>query len=394
LIVFTIFTIILIFLALLSYSEQEKKKLGVAIFPISSVGAGVGTLGESLTPTLINELAKSPYLRISQKADMEKVLESQALSKSGFCDETECQIAVGKILNAEKIVAGEITKIGNKFIITLRIIPVETGVAEFSDEEQYTGSADDLDIPIKKIANRIRARLEKEVAPPGEMVLIPAGEFTMGSDEGENDEKPIHKVYLDAYYIDKYEVTNAQYKECVKAGKCKKPYDTAWYDNQNYSNHPVVYVDWYMADTYCEWAGKRLPTEAEWEKAARGTDGRKYPWGNNWCETCCNWEEEGKKDGYRGTAPVGSYESGKSPYGVYDLSGNVWEWVADWYSGNYYQNSPYKNPTGPSSEAIRVMRGGSWNFSYPDYFRGAVRIWLDPDSWVNLIGFRCAVAGD
>ena len=156
----TIFAIILIFLVLLSYAQKEKK-LGVAVFPLRSTGAASAALGDGLTPLLINELVKSPYLKISQKTDIEKVLESQALSKTGFCDETECQIEVGKILNAEKIVAGEITKIGNKFIITLRIIPVETGVAEFSDEEQYTGSEDDLDIPIKKIANRIRARLEK-----------------------------------------------------------------------------------------------------------------------------------------------------------------------------------------------------------------------------------------
>ncbi len=188
------------------------------------------------------------------------------------------------------------------------------------------------------------------------MVLIPKGEFTMGSNNGDSDEKPVHTVYLNDFYIDRYEVTNALYKDCVTAGVCDEPQNTGNYDNSQYADHPVVYVDWYMAKTYCEWRGAQLPTEAQWEKAARGIDERTYPWGEG---IACN------KANYLGcvgdTKPIGSYESNISPYGVYDMAGNVWEWVADWYSEKYDQNSSAENPLGPDSGRYRVLRGGAWN---------------------------------
>ncbi len=194
-----------------------------------------------------------------------------------------------------------------------------------------------------------------------EMVLVPAGEFTMGSNSGDDDEKPPHLVYLDAFWIDKYEVTNAFYKKCVDAGKCQRPNPTgsstrnAYYGNTQFDNYPVIYVAWADAKTYCEWAGKRLPTEAEWEKAARGTDGRTYPWGNDWDAKKLNSGEGGAGD----TVAVGSYPAGASPYGVMDMAGNVWEWVADWYDASYYSKSPVRNPTGPSSGQTRGVRGGA-----------------------------------
>jgi len=172
------------------------------------------------------------------------------------------------------------------------------------------------------------------------MVYVPAGEFIMGSDERDGNEQPMHTVYLDAFYIDKTAVTNAQYRKCVEAGACDAPRETTDYDNADYAQHPVVYVNWFQAKAYCEWVGKRLPTEAEWEKAARGTDGRKYPWGNtfdgsrlNFCDKNCtlSWKDPSVDDGYTGTAPVGSYPVGASPYGALDMAGNVYAWVADWY---------------------------------------------------------------
>ena len=255
---------------------------------------------------------------------------------------------------------------------------------------------------------------------PG-MVYIPAGEFIMGSNDYDG-EKPEHKVYLSAYYIDKYEVTNAEYKKCVSAGKCKKPHATRWYFNSKYANHPVVYVDWYQVKTYCKWKGKRLPTEAEWEKAARGTKERKYPWGDSWDKNKCNWWKGPKKQGMamdweretrpssfldilfndlidiftagRGTLPVGSFLDGASPYGVQDMAGNVWEWVSDWYDENYYQSSPWGNPKGPDGGEDHVLRGGSWDGLIPDYFRASARLRLNPDSRNVSLGFRCAAAGD
>jgi iron(II)-dependent oxidoreductase len=219
-----------------------------------------------------------------------------------------------------------------------------------------------------------------------EMVLVPAGEFWMGSEEGDDDEKPRHRVYMDAYYIDKYEVTNALYKRFMDATGRSAP--LYWNDSKfNGARQPVVGVSWDDADAYCKWAGKRLPTEAEWEKAARGTDGRKYPWGAQWDSSRANSDES--KLGR--AKEVGSYPTGVSPYGVHDLAGNVWEWVADWYDRNYYERSPERNPTGPPAGQNKVLRGGAWLDS-PFYLRSAYRVGSSHPHH-DYIGFRCARGG-
>jgi formylglycine-generating enzyme required for sulfatase activity len=216
------------------------------------------------------------------------------------------------------------------------------------------------------------------------MHLVPAGTFTMGSDEGKSDEQPIHDVYLDAYYMDTYEVTNALYKACVDAGMCDLPINTVRYKNLRYENHPVVFIEWYMAKSYCEWRGAQLSTEAQWEKAARGTDERTYPWGEGIDQTFANYG-----DNVGDTTPVGSYENGKSPYGLYDMAGNVWEWVGDWYSATYYQVSPLENPMGPNSGQYHVQRGGPWDY-YIDSVRSASRSWGYQGMTAPDIGFRCS----
>jgi formylglycine-generating enzyme required for sulfatase activity len=227
------------------------------------------------------------------------------------------------------------------------------------------------------------------------MVLIEAGTFVMGSTRGDLDERPIHSVYLDDYYIDKYEVTNALYEPCVRAGECKSPVradsftQSSYYGNPRYNDFPVVYVDWDMAKAYCEWRSADLPTEAQWEKAARASDEPIYPWGN---ELDCNKANytNGSRVCIGGTTKVGSYESGKSPYGVYDMAGNVWEWVADWYSESYYGTSiSSSNPSGPDFGRARVARGGSWTRSMGE-IRGANRINYAPTYFNFDLGFRCA----
>jgi formylglycine-generating enzyme required for sulfatase activity len=220
------------------------------------------------------------------------------------------------------------------------------------------------------------------------MMLVPAGEFTMGSNEGA-DEQPVHRVSLDTYYMDKYEVTVEQYAKFLEATSPETP---QYWDIMNASlsrKRPVVYVNWTDAASYCRWAGKRLPTEAEWEKAARGTDGRMYPWGNE--PPTSLRANFGKKDwsNHKATVPAGLLEDGKSPYGIYDLAGNVFEWVSDWYDKAYYKNSPSQNPKGPERGEEKVARGGSWN-SPLGHLRSTIRFGYSPAFSRDILGFRCA----
>jgi formylglycine-generating enzyme required for sulfatase activity len=233
------------------------------------------------------------------------------------------------------------------------------------------------------------------------MVYVPAGEFLMGSTNADidailanckdckrdsfADEQPQHKIYLDAFWIDRTEVTNTQYKQCVQAQKCKAS-SNANDASFNGDIQPVVGVDWNNAKNYCEWAGRQLPTEAQWEKAARGTDGRFYPWGN----TAPNSNRLNFNRQVGKTTEVGMYLAGASPYGANDMAGNVAEWTADWYDGRYYDSSPPKNTTGPTSGQIRVLRGGSWACDTPQCVRTAERYPLEPEGRYGDVGFRCS----
>jgi eukaryotic-like serine/threonine-protein kinase len=217
------------------------------------------------------------------------------------------------------------------------------------------------------------------------MVYVPAGEFLMGSEDEDafSDEAPEHTVYLDAYWIYQHEVTNEQYRRCIKDGVCSGSFSS--YPENDF---PAVYIDWDEANNYCEWAGGRLPTEAEWEKAARGTDGQTYPWGEE--SPTCNLVEFGDCSGAK--VPVGSFPAGASPYGALDMAGNVWEWVADRYAAEYYENSPYENPLGPSSGIYHVIRGGCWG-SVVRNVRASNRVGGYPVG-TNFRGFRCLSSPD
>jgi formylglycine-generating enzyme required for sulfatase activity len=223
------------------------------------------------------------------------------------------------------------------------------------------------------------------------MVFVPEGPFDMGSDEGWDSERPIHNVNLPAYWMDQTEVTNAQYELCVSASACDAPGNeksfsrSEYYNNIEFDDYPVINVSWYDANAYCEWAGKRLPSEAEWEKAARNGENLTYPWGED-----ISCERANYIDCIGDTTAVGTLPSGASPYGVLDLSGNVWEWVADWYNALYYEDSPLDYPKGPDSGAYRVVRGGSWN-DYEWYLRSASRYSYFPDNKRVSVGFRCVL---
>lgn len=222
-----------------------------------------------------------------------------------------------------------------------------------------------------------------KVFPDGSlMALVPKGSFMMGNNEGEADERPEHALLLDAYWIDVYEVTNSDYEKCVQAGKCR---EKEKYEGFDAPSQPVVGVSWFDAFDYCAWVGKRLPTEAEWEKAARGEDRRDYPWGNTLDCLHANYRECGRG----ATTIVGSYPEGKSPYQLFDMAGNAAEWVADWYDPNYYTASPPENPKGPESGKYRVVRGGSW-VRYAYLMKSSDRAGQSPDTRNNSTGFRCA----
>ncbi|MEC7640563.1 MAG: SUMF1/EgtB/PvdO family nonheme iron enzyme [Nitrospinota bacterium] len=230
-----------------------------------------------------------------------------------------------------------------------------------------------------------------------EMILIPAGPFMMGSSEEDiewamqefyaeskewyQSETPAQAAFLPSYHIDKYEVTVAQYKKYLEMTGNPPPKD---FDNPKFNQpkHPVVGVTWKEAQNYCRSLGKRLPTEAEWEKAARGSDGRRYPWGNTSDQNKAN--ARGKQDNHRYTAPIGKFPDGQSPYGVMDMAGNAWEWTKDWY-GPYHGNDQKSELFG---EKFKVIRGGSWN-SNMDLARSALRGKSLPDKGYNYIGFRC-----
>jgi formylglycine-generating enzyme required for sulfatase activity len=227
-----------------------------------------------------------------------------------------------------------------------------------------------------------------------EMVAIPAGPFVRGTNVGGYDEKPERPIYLDAFSIDRYEVTNHQYQAFVAATGHRKAAPPSRYA-KNLSrmrgvNQPVTYVSWEDANDYCRWKGKRLPTEAEWEKAMRGVDGRLWPWGNDQDPTASN--RASAKDGYDATAPVGTFKRDVGPFGVADGAGNVMEWVADWYAEEAYRNPDDRDPTGPNHGVFRVLRGGGYTTTGNDV-RITSRSKMVPDFRDETIGFRCVVSG-
>lgn len=249
-------------------------------------------------------------------------------------------------------------------------------------------------------------------------VFVPAGKFQMGSMDGELDERPVHFVYLDDFWMDKTEVTNAMFRKFVnetgyqtdaeqlgygwiwdvsdmpvyqKRSKADWAHPEGYFSNIDGKDQwPVILVTWNDANSYCNWAGKRLPTEAEWEKAARGVDGRKYPWGNK--KPACDLANSNQPHAnicLPGPAPAGSYPQGASPYGALDMAGNVYEWVSDWYAADYYSASPEQNPTGPVDGMYKSVRGGDW-FHDVQTIRTSSRDHADLGEPGQFTGFRCA----
>ena len=255
------------------------------------------------------------------------------------------------------------------------------------------------DEAIAKTNARLRGEQEEEekklrergATVPDDMAVVPAGEFLMGTEDGLPDARPLHRIHLSGYLIDRYEVTNSQYRQCVDGGSCAAPRDREAFDDREREQHPVVNVTWSQARVYCQWAGKRLPTEAEWEKAARGTDGRRYPWGNS--DTVIEQHRPKGNEAKltaNGTGPVGTHISSASPYGIYGLAGSISEWVKDWYADDFYAVSSSRDPQGPLRGSFRVLRGAGWNEGLPE-LRSSYRGWDEMTYWGPTLGIRCAM---
>ncbi len=250
------------------------------------------------------------------------------------------------------------------------------------------------------------------------MLFIPAGGSFVGARSdfrfAEPDERPLNRIQLDAFWMAETEVTNAQYAACVREGACQPPLYTGsatrstYYNSVTYADYPVIGINWYQARDYCAWSGGSLPSEAQWEKAARSHDGRNYPWewigavyNNrseirlNYCDSECTlqWADGSFSDGFADTAPVGTFPAGASPYGVLDMAGNVWEWVNDWYASGAYKDMMLENPVGPDAGLEKVIKGGSWmdglNAGVPLIFRSSNRAFRHPLQAYNDLGFRC-----
>ncbi|MDD5224942.1 MAG: formylglycine-generating enzyme family protein [bacterium] len=399
---------------------SAKAKEVLLVFEVELKGLTPKPIKEAvLTDAIVAELAEAgTYDLVDRDPQYYYFKQIQEKSKKP-CAGEECLTDLAANLDADLFIKAEVSKAENECRFTAQLFKRKPQtVLYFADQskiESCSCKAGGLEKAAHILGKKLTGRGEasKEIPAPapassikgGEMILVPAGEFMMGCDEAVVNscfinEKPDRAVYLDAYYIDKYEVTVSEFEKCVIAGKCEAPVskNEMWPCNRAYpdrGNHPINCVVWSQAQAYCEWAGKRLPTEAEWEKAARGTDGRIYPWGNQ--EASCNYavmsiEEDYGCDRYS-TWPVGSKPAGASPYGVMDMAGNVSEWISDWYDWNYYKYSPTQNPSGPSTGEVRSLRGAAWYYIEP-YANHALRVsfryWSDPSEWSGLIGFRCA----
>jgi len=290
----------------------------------------------------------------------------------GKAGELEQAVAAGE--EAVRIIEASVGTEPQAFFV--RLSSDQTGIQMLSYLKKLKAS--------KPAEGKAAGELSVNLKDDADMVYVPPGDFLMGSKEGHcsPEESPQHLVYLDGYWIYKTPVTVTQYwKFCQATGRKMPPPQHASKDN-----HPVVNVSWEDANAYAQWAGATLPTEAQWEKAARGTDGRMFPWGDNLesvkrRKATLNDEEQ--------TKPVGSFPEVSSPYGVQDMSGNVWQWCADWYDENYYRNCPPRNPTGPPMGSLRVLRGGRWFINQPNFFPASYRNSCAPKYWISFCGFRC-----
>jgi serine/threonine-protein kinase len=366
-------------------------KTSVAIYPIKAVGAVDKSLAATLTSLLTNELTKSQSLIVIKESMLEEVMKRQAMNVSDLCDSTICQVEIGKLVQAQKMVVVELSKLGARYLMTFDVVDIKTSAMDYSDRVECACAEDQLDLLVAAAGVKVRNHFGESVPIP----LLPQAQTTPAANQNVGASRqggtapgsgraspaptiqqiqefhppgakggPMVFVSDFKFYIDKFEVTNQDYQECVTAGACKETKKKSGFDAPK---QPVVFVNQEEARTYCQWAGKRLPKEQEWQEAAQGTDGRTYPWGNQ--EPNCSLANYGEcKIG--ATLPVGSKPAGASPYGALDIAGNAFEWV----------------------EEKGVARGGGWN-SIAGTCSASIRYDVDPAIRSGALGWRCAGDG-
>jgi formylglycine-generating enzyme required for sulfatase activity len=366
-------------------SAPPAAKTSVAVYPLKAVGAMDKSIAATFSSLLNHELTQSPKLIVIKESQLEEVMKRQAMNISDACDDTVCQVEIGKLVQAQKMITGELSKMGSIFFLTLDVVDVRSGALEWSGKEKCSCTEDQLELLVAAAGAQIRNYFGEQVPIPA----LPVGQAFVPVQPSAVPQAPTQKTFQEfhppntkggpmvlvsdfKFYIDKFEVTNQDYQECVSAGVCQETKKKSGLDA---SKQPVAHVDQEDARNYCQWAGKRLPKEQEWQEAAQGTDGRIYPWGND--SPNCNlanykdYSSEGCREG--GTLPVGSKPAGASPYGGLDMAGNVDEWV----------------------EENGVLRGGDWDV-YPMSLRVANRVTVKPGyrgGFAKSVGFRCARDG-
>ena len=391
--------------ALAAYPQtpQGEMKSGISVMDIEAFQNVDPNVPGLIYDIVTQELLQSNLFNVISRTQRNKILEEVKYQQTGVTDERSA-VEVGRQLNTRKMIFGKVNVVFGQYTLTLYLVDVQLARTEDSIEEKFGASYDEVKAATTRAIRKLtgvgwsgRAGVEQDRYPG--MVLIPAGEFKMGSRNGADDEQPVHTVYVDAFYIDKQEVTNAEYKKFLEDTGFKAPKE--WNNPVlNPPNYPVVSVTWGDALAYAQWAGKRLPTEAEWEKAATSADSRMYPWGNDPPDANggfrANYDPGNLiEDGHKFTAPVGSFSMGTTDFGLVDMVGNVREWCADWYDARYYTKSQgSKNPRGPSSSTgKRVLRGGGFEDRLVG-IRTTSRLGLTPDTKLTSVGFRCAKTAD
>jgi formylglycine-generating enzyme required for sulfatase activity len=417
-------------LALLAVAFAEDKPK-VAVVQFDSIGVEP-SLGMAASEILTTHLAsREQAFRVVERTQLQKAMQELGYQTSALVD-PESAVQIGKHLGARYIVVGSVTRFGSSYSLNARIVEVET--AETRSVEPLT-TPELNPTSVIELSQKIAIRLNRLIAPAlapsplplngldratprpplptpsgansqapvplkqiGQMISIPAGHFLRGDqfNEGQEDERPARTIYLDAFWIMEHEVTQKQYMGFIQATGRKPPLKChygkpSWDPDGATADYPVVCVNWKDANAYCNWAGMRLPTEAEWEKAARGPQGLRFAWGNA-SPSCEKSSFSGCKGSEAGLRAVGSKPLGLSPYGLHDMTGSVWEWVQDWYDSRYYAQSPESNPTGPAGKgekATKVLRSGSYGH---DAFaiRASNRSDLDIEYTSHFTGFRCA----